>query len=372
MEAQRIPANNDYAELRRRLSDAGVFRSQYLYYACHAVMAFTLLFLATWLLFVIGPFWLKIIDAAFLSIAFLQFAYVIHDAGHREIFKQPGHNDLAMLVAGFVIGSSRSWWFDTHNRHHAHPNDLELDPNTQLPVLAFSEEQALAKKGFLRFAVRYQALYFLPLLCLEGIGVRAASFFYIKSGKAKYPAAEALGLAAHLLVYGAIIFVAMPVWQAFAFIFVHQLMAGFYLGSIFAPNHKGTMVPAAGDGLGFFEHQALSSRNIRPNPAIDFFYGGLNYQIEHHLFPTIPRNQLPAARRIVRQFCAERGLPYNETGLVASYVEVLTYFHKMSEPLRSRRARAAFEARRERSRAVSGAVSTLARVARPDLATPEG
>jgi fatty acid desaturase len=97
------------------------------------------------------------------------------------------------------------------------------------------------------------------------------------------------------------------------------------------------------------EHQVLSSRNIFPSPAIDFLYGGLNYQIEHHLFPTIPRNNLPEARRVVKQFCAERGLAYQETGMIASYVEVLAYFHRMSEPLRSRRALEAFMARRERA-----------------------
>ena len=334
-------------------------------------MSFGLLILATALLFVIEPFWLKLVDAAFLTLAFLQFAFIIHDAGHRELFEQPRNNDWAMLVAGFVLGSSRSWWFETHNAHHAHPNHLELDPNTQLPVLAFSEEQALSKTGFLRFAVRYQAFYFLPLLCLEGFGVRATSFFYVKSGKARYPLAEGLGLATHLIVYGIIVFWAMPVWQGLAFIFVHQLMAGFYLGSIFAPNHKGTMVPTENDGLNFFEHQMYSCRNVKPGLAVDFLYGGLNYQIEHHLFPTIPRNQLPTARLIVKQYFAERGFPYNETGLVASYVEVLTYFHRMSKPLRSRRAREAFEAQRAPS-SVSAAVSTLTRGATPDLATPEG
>ena len=141
--------------------------------------------------------------------------------------------------------------------------------------------------------------------------------------------------------------------QAAVFFLANQMIAGFYLGAIFAPNHKGTLVPTADDGLGFLEHQVLSSRNIFPSPAIDFLYGGLNYQIEHHLYPTIPRNNLPEMRRTVRQFCEERGLAYQETGMLASYVEVLAYFHRMSEPLRSRRALEAFMARRERAAEVA-------------------
>jgi len=346
-EAQHIPSNSDHAELRRRLTLAGVFQRQYFFYICHAAVAFGLLALAVWLLFVIEPFWLRLLDAVLLAAAFLQFAYVVHDAGHREIFAQPRNNDLAMLAAGFLIGASRTWWFDTHNRHHAHPNDLDLDPNTALPVLAFSEEQALAKTGLLRFFVRFQAFYFLPLLCLEGMGVRIASIAYIRSGGAKYPVVEALGLGTHVVVYLTLVLLAMPVGQALPFILLHQLVAGFYMGSIFAPNHKGMLVPTAGDGKTFLEHQVLSSRNIRPNPTIDFLYGGLNYQIEHHLFPTIPRNQLSRARPIVREFCNERALDYHETGLVASYFEVLGFFHRMAKPLRSRRAREAFVAKKE-------------------------
>lgn len=323
-----------------------MFGQQYRYYTLQAFMAFGLLFLSVGLLFVIEPFWLKLVDAAFISIAFLQFAFIIHDAGHRELFKSTRNNDIAMLVAGFVLGSSRSWWFDTHNRHHAHPNDLDLDPNTQLPVLAFSEEQALSKTGFLRFAVRYQAFYFLPLIALEGFGVRVTSAFYVKSGKAKYPLAEGMGLAMHLAVYVAIVLLAMPLGQALIFMFVHQLMAGYYLGSVFAPNHKGTRISRADDGMSFFEHQALSSRNIKPSLAVDFLYGSLNYQIEHHLYPTIARNKLPTARRVLRQFFAEREIPYHEATLFGSYVEVLTYFHRASKPLRDRAAREAFEAQR--------------------------
>ena len=66
-EAQRIPSNSDYAELRRRLTAAGVFRRQYIYYSCHAVLALAMVTLALGLLFVVEPFWLKLLDAAFLA-----------------------------------------------------------------------------------------------------------------------------------------------------------------------------------------------------------------------------------------------------------------------------------------------------------------
>jgi len=344
-----ISADLGYVELKRRLVQEGVFERQYAFYAGQAVVTVGLLVLALGLLFVLEPFWLKLLDAVFLAIAFVQVGYLLHDGGHRQIFAQPRHNDMVMLAAGLLLGASRSWWFDIHNQHHAHPNDLDLDPNTALPILAFSEEQALGKTGVLRFLVRYQAFYFLPLLSLEGLGIRVSSILHIAGGRARYPVAESVGMAVHAVLLGAILLLAMPWWQAGLFLLANQLIAGFYLGAIFAPNHKGTLVPTSDDGLGFLEHQVLSSRNIFPSPAIDFLYGGLNYQIEHHLYPTIPRNNLPRTRQIVRQFCEERGLAYQETGMIASYVEVLGYFHRMSRPLRSRSALEEFMAGRERT-----------------------
>ena len=344
-----ISAEFGYVELKRRLKEEGVFERQYVFYAAQAMIAIGLLVLSLGLLFVLEPFWLKLLDTVLLAIAFVQVGYLLHDAGHRQIFAKPRHNDLVMLVTCFLLGASRSWWFDMHNQHHAHPNDLDLDPNTALPVLAFSEEQALGKPGVLRFVVRFQAYYFLPLLSLESLGTRLASIVHIAGGRARYPVAETVGMAVHVVLLVAIALLAMSWWQAAIFLLANQLITGFYLGALFAPNHKGTLVPTADDGLGFLEHQVLSSRNIYPSRAIDFLYGGLNYQIEHHLCPTIPRNNLPRTRQIVRQFCEERGLTYQETGMIASYVEVLSYFHRVSKPLRSRSAREAHIARRERA-----------------------
>jgi fatty acid desaturase len=78
----------------------------------------------------------------------------------------------------------------------------------------------------------------------------------------------------------------------------------------------------------------LTSRNIRSNPLIDWLYGGLNYQIEHHLFPTMPRMNLGRCRIIVRDYCARNGIPYLETGIVDSYKEVASYLHEVSKPVR--------------------------------------
>lgn len=330
-EARHISA---YADLKRRLREAGVFKPQLGYYGLQALLSLALLASSLVFLLLSPPLWLKLLDAALLAFTFTRLAYIFHDAGHRQIFGRPWQNDYVMLLLAVLIGSSSSWWSKTHNLHHINPNDLEHDPNTALPILAFSEQQARERKGLLKTVTRFQAYYFFPLLLLEGIGTRVASVQFLMTGKPRYLIAESLGMAAHLVLYSFLIFSLMPLGQALLFVLVHQCLSGLYIGSVFAPNHKGMLVPTAANRLDFLHRQVLSSRNIQPHPLVDFWYGGLNYQIEHHLFPTISRNKLREARTVVRDFCREHGIPYHETGVWQSYVEVLSYFHRMVAPLR--------------------------------------
>jgi fatty acid desaturase len=108
-------------------------------------------------------------------------------------------------------------------------------------------------------------------------------------------------------------------WWGLALFLLSQVVASVYLAAIIAPNHKGMPVWARGVRLSFLERQVLSSRNVSPHPVWDYLFGGLNYQVEHHLFPTMPRVHLRRARAIVRPFCQARGLEYTEVGPLASY-----------------------------------------------------
>ena len=110
-------------------------------------------------------------------------------------------------------------------------------------------------------------------------------------------------MAGHIGVYTGLVFLSLPVWQGLLFIAVNQLLIGLYIGSTFAPNHKGMLMLDGKLQLDFLRRQVLTSRNVKSSPVNDFLYGGLNYQIEHHLFPSMPRNRLKEAQKIVRPFC---------------------------------------------------------------------
>jgi len=146
---------------------------------------------------------------------------------------------------------------------------------------------------------------------------------------------EAVLLVTHVAAYATLLLTSLSLGQALAFAAVHQALLGLHLGLAFAPNHKGMEMPAPdGERWGHLRRQVLTSRNVRGDALTDWFLGGLNYQIEHHLFPSMPRPHLRLAQPTVRAYCREMGIPYTETGLVDSYRQALRHMHEVGAPLR--------------------------------------
>jgi fatty acid desaturase len=335
-------ANNSqtdhYPELRRIIKEQGLLNKQPTYYTYKILSTLVLLAASIALLAVINNSWLQLINAAFLAFGFGQVGYIGHDAGHRGVLRSRRGNKIIGLCASFLIGLSRTWWVTQHNQHHSTPNDLEQDPHTTLPLLAFSQESARRKSRFMRFVVGYQAFYFVPLLLLEGVGIRLASVeFWWKRRQAGSLVAEPLLMGLHFLLYFSLLFYFLSPWQVLGFILVHQGLFGLYYGLVFAPNHKGMLILDKNNPLDFLRTQVLTTRNVIPGPITDFWYGGLNYQIEHHLFPLMPRNKLGEARKIIKAFCIQRDIPYYETGTLQSYLEILAHLHQVSAPVRDGR-----------------------------------
>jgi fatty acid desaturase len=145
---------------------------------------------------------------------------------------------------------------------------------------------------------------------------------------------EAALLFAHGALYlGAVLLVLSP-GKALAFVVVHQALFGVYLGCTFAPNHKGMPTLTADDELDYLRRQVLTSRNVHGGRWMDVLLGGLNHQIEHHLFPSMPTPNLRRARPLVRRYCAELGVSYRSCGLFESYALALRHLHAAGAPLR--------------------------------------
>ncbi len=328
--------NRDYSDLKRLIVEHRLLEKQtgfyvYKFFLTFALLAASLIFLA----WVHNP-WLQLLNAAFLGFVSAQVAFLGHDAGHRQVAKTARGNDrIGYFVANLVSGVCFTWWLDDHNRHHAHTNDLENDPNVDYPVLAFDSAQLPGKRGVARFIVKYQKFFFFPILSLSGINLKAGTIKFMFQNSFPSRNFEALLIAIHHALYLGILVTALG-WWTLPFMVVHMLSYGLFLGAVFAPNHKGMPILEGEARRDFLRCQVLTSRNVRAHPVTDFMYGGLNYQIEHHLFPSVPRNKMRQLQRIVKPFCDEREVSYHETGTWGSYQEIMDFLHEVSAPLREK------------------------------------
>ena len=325
---------NEYAEIRQLVKQAGLLEKQPAYYTFKIVSTLALLVLSISILVLVDNMWVQYANAGLFALAFAQVGFVGHDSGHRQIFHSARNNEILSLIISFLVALERTWWLDKHNRHHVNPNHTILDPDVDFPVLAFTKEQALNKKGFFRFIVKYQAFLFFPMLLLEGLGLRLAGIQYLTNNRVRYQRLEPLLMIGHIAVYFALLFYFLDGWQILYFFIIHQAIFGLIMGSVFAPNHKGMLMVGEDDDLDFLRRQVLTARNVKASIFSDFWYGGLNFQIEHHLFPSMPRNKLKEAQRIVKFVCEKYAIPYHETGIIRSQKEILQYLHQESSPLR--------------------------------------
>jgi fatty acid desaturase len=332
------PRGSAYAQLSKLVKDASLLDRRPGYYT--AKITLTLLaFIGGWLAFlVIGRSWWQLGVAALMAITFTQVAFIGHDAGHKQIFRTRRANYLLGVALGNLgIGLSYGWWIDKHNRHHAHPNEVGKDPDIEPGVLVYTGWQARLRGGAGRLWSRLQAYMFFPLLLLEGLNLHVSSVRALAGGTVRSPRTRALEItlfAAHVTGYLAVVFLLLSPWQAVAFIAVHQGLFGLYMGCSFAPNHKGMPVLTADDELDYLRRQVLTSRNIRGGRWVDFLLGGLNYQIEHHLFPNMPRPNLRRSQHLIRQFCDQHGVSYADASLFGSYRQVLRHLRDVGRPLR--------------------------------------
>jgi fatty acid desaturase len=313
---------------------AGLLRRRYGYYALRITGNVLMLAAGVIAFVLLGDSWWQLFTAAFLAVVFTQFGFMGHDAGHKQIFASGRANDIVGHAHGAITGFSYQWWVGKHNRHHANPNHEDEDPDIDIPVMAFSREQALDKRGLCRWVASYQAFLFVPLLLTQAVMLRVTSIQVVLRREVKSVALGAVLLGANLIGYLLAVFLVLSPLKAIVFIVVHQGLMGVYLGCSFAPNHKGMPILAKDDKVDFLRKQVLTSRNIVGGRWVDFLLGGLNYQIEHHLFPSMPRPNLRRAQVLVHDFCTQRGISYTQCGMLASYAWVLRHLHAVGAPLR--------------------------------------
>ncbi len=326
-ERARRSGEDRFLPLLHQVRAAGLLDQRRGYYALKVVANAAMLAAAWAVFFLLGDSWWQLGVAALLAFCYTQTGFIGHDVGHRQVaFRRRWQDALGLVHGDLLLGFSYDWWVGHHNRHHSYPNHLQRDSDIIRRRVIFLPEQGPTRKGKVKqFIVRHQHVLFFPLLLTEGIGLRVASFKAIAGRQVRRPAAEAALIGVHLAAYFAVVFLVLSPAKAVAFVLVQQALFGLYIGSVFAPNHKGMPIQRPDEEWDWLTRQAVTSRNIRSTYLTDFLYGGLNYQIEHHLFPGMPRKNLRHARPITKRYCEGLGVPYHEVTMARSYAEVVAH-----------------------------------------------
>jgi fatty acid desaturase len=324
-------ATGSYQALSRLVREAGLLeRTRGFYLVLVSVLGLALAGLVAGFV-LLGHSWFQLLIAGALGIVLTQVAFVAHEASHRQVFTSGRANDrLGRVLANGVVGISHSWWMSKHSRHHANPNQIGKDPDIAPDTIVFREEDARRQRRGLRWLTRIQGWAFFPLLTLEGLNLHVTSIrSLIRDDRGRSRAWELTVLLTRLSVYVALVLWLLPIGMAFAFLGVQLAVFGVYMGASFAPNHKGMAMVPEGSRIDFLSKQVLTSRNISGGTPMSALMGGLNYQIEHHLFPSMPRPHLARARELVREHCRTHGVPYTETTLLRSYAIVVRYLNRV-------------------------------------------
>ena len=315
----------------RTVRDAGLLRRRTgFYYAVFAGLAVALGGAITGFI-LLGDSWFQLLIAGALGIILTQIAFVTHEAAHRQIWASGKANDrVGRILAAGVVGISYHWWMHKHSRHHAKPNQLGADPDIEPDTIVFTAEDAAKHTGFLAAISRKQGYLFFPLLMLEGLNLHVQGLRHLlQRGPVDGRAIELGLIVLRLSLYVAVIFWALPLGMAFAFLGVQLAVFGVYMGASFAPNHKGMPILPADSPLDFLSRQIITSRNIRGGWWATTLFGGLNHQVEHHLFPNMPRPALARAREITREYAQQLQIPYTEAGVVEPYRILIRYLNEV-------------------------------------------
>ncbi|MGJ7441201.1 fatty acid desaturase family protein [Aquipuribacter sp. MA13-6] len=320
-----------YAELSAEVKGMGLLTRRPGWYLTRIAVGGVVLLALVVVHVLLGDTWWQLLLAGVTAVVLTQVAFLGHDAAHRQVFAGGRANDwTALVVVNLMLGMSYGWWTGKHNRHHGNPNRIGKDPDITSSVIAYTPGAVASRTALGRRLAGRQGWFLFPLMLLEGLALHAHGVRAV-FGRRSFARrrVEAALLVARLGGYVTVLLLVLPPGKAAAFLGVQVALFGLYMGLAFAPNHIGMPVVPADFSLDFLRRQVLMSRNVAGGRGVEVFMGGLNLQIEHHLFPSMPRPHLRRAQPVVQAFCERHAVPYSQPSLGQAYARVTRYLNRV-------------------------------------------
>ena len=317
--------SKDYRRLVSEFSKMGLFEKK----GHVALMTFcfiAVLFVASvWGVLCSNSVWVHLISGGLMGSLWIQSGWLGHDSGHYQIMPTRKLNRFVQILTGNCLaGISIAWWKWNHNAHHISCNSLDFDPDLQhMPFFVVSSkffnsitscfyDRKLNFDGFARSLVSYQHLTFYPVMCFARINLFAQSFILLLSKRTvPYRVHEIMGLVVFWIWYPLLV-LCLPNWgEKIMFIVASFSVTGIQHVQFCLNHFSSNIYLGPPSGNDWCEKQTRGTLNIACPSWMDWFHGGLQFQIEHHLFPRLPRYQLRKVSPFVMELCKKHNLSYN-------------------------------------------------------------
>lgn len=332
----------DFEALRARSHAEGLYVSRPSWFYLHGAFIVSLVLASAGLLVWNTATWP--LGALLVALAWQQCGWLAHDFLHNSVHDDNAKSEVVgALFGGIVLGFSADWWKKKHNTHHALPNVLGVDEDIDTtPFLAFSETNLDDAGGVTRRLVRLQTVTALPVLAFARMNwVLASLGWALRAPNVPRRGLELLTIALHH-GWSLGMLALLPNWPVrIAFFLTAQLLSGLFTGSVFIVGHNARPMMRLAEATGFCELQCQTTQNIRAPRGFAWFFGGLDCQIEHHLFPTMPRHNHARVRKDVRALCEAHGIPYVERGFGQGLLDVARVLDRVARTATNRRPTAA-------------------------------
>jgi len=327
--------------LRKEIENTqSLFKTSAFYYTYKTLTTFSIFLLSVYILIYTQQY---VLSAFVLGLFYQQAGWLSHEYCHHQVFSNRNYNNILGLFMGNIMqGFSVTWWKDRHNLHHASTNIFDADPDIDnLPIFVWSVHDlprlntwAKSEDSLIKKTMKYQAYYFLLfcftlrlIWCLQSLRFVTAVEEYKSKHYTNKATLEYYLLLVHWIGYFSLVLFFVPgFFSKILYFLISQFVGGFCIAIIVFFNHYACEhIPCHDrETYNFVELQLRTTKNSNPSILMDWFAGGLNYQIEHHLFPTLPRHNLYKVSHLVKDFCKQNNLPYQCCG----FFEGIVHIHK--------------------------------------------
>ncbi|XP_070569632.1 acyl-CoA 6-desaturase-like [Ptychodera flava] len=335
-EVKQKEIDKDFRDLQKVAEKMDLFTPSLFFFHLHLVIAVLFDLAGYFNLLYFGVNWFTILmSGVILGSGMAQSGWLQHDFGHLSVYKSNKLNNLVhQILMGPLKGASSTWWKHMHYQHHAKPNCMDKDPDVRVEklfVVGNKMPLKMAEKGSYWLPYNWQHKYFPiigpPLLFPIYFQFMLARFFWQRRKTHLWE------FALFMSYYIRFAYMYVPMIGVFGTLFMYEVtrvVESTWFTWVSQSNHIPMEIDEDQERP-WVPLQMHATRNVEKSFFNDWFTGHLNFQIEHHLFPTMPRHNLYKIKPFVQELCKKHNIPYIEVSLYEAFKDILRSLEKSGE-----------------------------------------